>query len=101
MINLPEDLSGYARPDLIRWVAGNCTYLPFLSNRMDLRHAWLVNRFGRPRPGCLLHEATAGWIDYFDGDWQIMSDPFNFYSADKIIWFAHKEHITELNLAWS
>lgn len=100
MLKLPDPIPG-SRPDLVTWVVSTCVTLPDcwpLEN--DTMYEWLESRFGESRPGNILQEALDGWIDYFDGDWQVLWNPFD-WKEDLIIWFARKEDLTEFVLTWT
>jgi hypothetical protein len=100
LIWLPEDLSGYVRPDLITWVAATCVPVTkgVAANWAAL--AWCDARMGEQRAGNILQEAQEGWIDYFDGDWQMVCNPF-VWQEQFVIWFASRELMTEYLITWS
>jgi hypothetical protein len=52
------------------------------------------------RPGNILQEAEDGWIDRISGDWQIALNPFSL-REEMVIWFAHRELLTEFCLTWT
>jgi hypothetical protein len=100
LIWLPDDLSGYPRPDLITWVAATCVPLTkgVAANWAAL--AWCDARMGEQREGNILEEAQEGCIDYFDGDWQMVCNPF-VWQEQFVIWFASRELQTEYLITWS
>lgn len=98
MIWLPEDLTDYSRPDLIKWVAATCIQLPHTPPQAQLD--WCEQHFGEQRAGNILQEAQEGWIDYFDGDWQVLTSPF-VWQEPFMIWFANRDDQVTYQLAWS
>lgn len=46
-----------------------------------------------------MREAQEGHIDYFDGDWQVMSNPF-WWPEQWVIWFAHRDDQVAYLVAW-
>ena len=100
MLKLPEDLSGYSRPDLIKWVCETCVTLPHRApGYVEKISLWCEKRWGEQRAGNILHEAMEGWIDYFDGDWQIAFNPWC-ASDELIIWVSDKNKLVEFALTW-
>jgi hypothetical protein len=100
-ITLPEDLSRYERPDLIAWVADTCVVIPdHVLPAWDRIMTWCIHRLGEPRPHNIMREARDGWIDYFDGDWQVMVNPFC-YQEEWVIWFAKRDDVAAFLVAWS
>ena len=99
-ITLPENLDCYSRPDLIKWVAETCVVLGNDIYIWDAQIAWCERRLGKPRPGHILYEAQDGWIDYFDGDWQSLFNPFN-HAEELVIWFASRDDQAAFLLTWT
>ena len=95
MIELPS-LDKYRRSDLIEWVAETC--VPVSSFSIDKR-VWLFHTFGDDRPGDIFQEAMEGHIDYFDGDWQFLPNPFD--PPNYVLWFSTKSQLTEYVLTWA
>lgn len=100
MLQFP-DPKGYPRPDLIRWVAQECIELKVQSPEfLEQVSAWCESRWGEARAGNILHEAQEGWIDYFDGEWQLICDPFCAYERF-VIWIGNRNNRAEYALLWS
>lgn len=101
MLSVPENLQGYPRPDLIDWVASECVPLKTQSPEfLEQVSAWCEARWGEARAGNILQEAQEGWIDYFDGEWQMICDPF--YAHERfVIWIADRNNRAEYALVWS
>ncbi len=100
MMDLPA-LDHYSRPDLIRWVSATCAVLPSSTpGSLEKVSTWCEQRWGESRPGNILQEAQEGWIDYFDGDWQITFNPWCAHE-ELIIWFSTKAQLAEYVLTWS
>ena len=59
----------------------------------------MTHRWNACLPFNILQEAQEGWIDYFDGDWQLICDPFHAQERF-VIWIADRNNRTEYALLW-
>ncbi len=100
MITIPDNV-WCSSPELVHWVAKNCVVLPsHTRGSLETVSAWCEQRGGVSRPGNILQEAEDGWIDRISGDWQIALNPFSL-REEMVIWFAHRELLTEFCLTWT
>jgi hypothetical protein len=100
MIDLPDNyVKSCARPDLVQYVADHCVRMSE-HHLYDEQVAWCEHKFGEQRPGNIIQEAEEGWLDYFDGDWQLMNDPCT-SNTQFVIWFANKSDMAAYVLVWS
>lgn len=100
MLDLPDSYANSCeRPDLVQYVAHHCVRMNS-QHTWDEQVAWCEHRFGEQRPGDIMQEALEGWLDYFDGDWQLMYDPWS-SNRQFVIWFANKSDLTQFQLTWS
>jgi hypothetical protein len=94
-----RDLTGYSRPDLIRYVLRNCVRIP--EEKMQVlgeMKAWCMQHVGDERPGSILMEAMEGWLDYFDGEWCDLADEFS--AGDYLFWFEKTKDRVLFTLTW-
>ena len=94
-----DQLVGYSRPDLIRYVLRGCVTLP--NERMHLldeMKEWCNTNVGYERPGSFLFEAIDGWLDYFDGEWGHF--PNDFEQGAYLFWFYRKKDRALFTLTW-
>lgn len=95
-----HDIEGFPRTDLIQWVADNCVCLREQTPAyLEQVSTWCEDRFGESRAGNILQEALEGWIDYFDGDWQLIFNPF-VATEQLVIWFANRNDLVEFSMLW-
>ena len=99
MIQLPP-LAEFERPDLIEWVAATCVVIPHpLSSKLVQISDWCHKRMGEYRHGNILREAQEGHLDYFDGSWQIIMNPFA--SPEELcVWFADRNDQAAFIVTW-
>ena len=101
MLHVPDNLQGYPRPDLIHWVAQECGPLKTQSPKfLEQVSVWCESRWGEARAGNILQEAQEGWIDYFDGEWQLICDPFHAQESF-VIWIGDCNKRMEFALQWA
>lgn len=94
-----RDLSGYPRPDLIRYVLRHCVRVPNEKKHLlGEMKAWCLEHFEDERPGSILIEAMEGWLDYFEGDWCELYDEFT--PGDYLFWFEKKQDRVLFTLTW-
>jgi len=92
-----QDLRGYPRPDLIKYVLGHCVHVPTREDPGDLYRMtqWCEKHVGECRPGNILDEAREGWLDYFEGDWCDLRD-----DGKLLFWFFRTEDRALFTLTW-
>lgn len=101
MITMPVDMPLGARGEMILWVTRYCVCLPTTTpGSLETIHQWCEQHWGEQRAGNILHEAQEGWIDYFDGDWQIAFNPWCAHE-ELILWVSDKSKLTQFCLTWS
>lgn len=90
-----------ARQDLIEYVIHKCVRLNNQRNWLA-QSQWCEQHVGECRPGDIFQEAQEGWIDYFDGDWQLIQhNGAHDMPAGWVFWFANKSDQTQFQLTWS
>lgn len=100
-MNLPDAVHTHAPTfNLIECVTRECVPLRHQTPEFfEQVKTWCHARWGEPRPGNILTEAMEGYIDYFDGDWQILFNPMSEH-AEWWIWLGNRNDRTEFQLIW-
>ena len=82
---------------LLRYVLTNSFQVPETWDDAKIKTAkvWCQNRFGEERDGNIMWEATEGWMDYIDGDWN-----FVWNLGYCLFWFSSKGRLTQFTLTW-